>query len=79
VHCHIGPYLFTITTTYERIWLLTFIMTRGKALSDDLRQVILNMACSLDINKISKYTGCKRRTIERIVSKNAVIGKDAKL
>ena len=43
-------------------------MARGKALSDDLRDVLLHMAQCLDINTITCYTGCKRRTIERILS-----------
>jgi len=43
-------------------------MARGKALSDDLRDVLLHMAQSLDINTITHYTGCKRRTVERILS-----------
>ncbi|KAJ7474619.1 Homeodomain-like protein [Mycena galericulata] len=41
-------------------------MTRGKALSDDLRGVILNMGMTQDIDNIMKLTGVKRRTIERI-------------
>jgi len=52
---------------HEQIWALVFTMTHGKSLSDDLREVILNMACSLDIERIINYTGCKRRTIERII------------
>jgi transposase len=43
-------------------------MTRGRALSNDLRGAIVNMAWSLDIDSIVQYTGCKRRTVERILS-----------
>ena len=46
----------------------TITMTRGQALSDDLRGAIVNMARSLDVESISQYTGCKRRTIERTLS-----------
>jgi len=42
-------------------------MTRGHALSDDLRGAILNMAHSLDVDNICKYTGCKKRTVQRIL------------
>ncbi|KAJ7447641.1 Homeodomain-like protein, partial [Mycena latifolia] len=41
-------------------------MPRGKALSDDLRGVILNIGMTQDILNIVKLTGVKRRTIERI-------------
>jgi len=54
-------YLFNIGSS-------SWHMARGKALSDDLRDVLLHMAQSLDVNTITKYTGCKRRTIERILS-----------
>ena len=43
-------------------------MTRGRPLSNDLRRAIVNMAQSLDIDSIIQYTGCKRRSIERILS-----------
>ena len=43
-------------------------MAPGKALSDDLRDVLLYMAQSLDISSITHYTGCKRRTIEQILA-----------
>ena len=43
-------------------------MTRGRALSNDLRGAIVNMARSLDIDSIVRYTGCKRRTVERTLS-----------
>ncbi|KAJ7163771.1 hypothetical protein C8R46DRAFT_1101532 [Mycena filopes] len=46
---------------------LRFAMTRGKALSDDLRGVLLNMARSMDIPAICRQTGCKRRTVERVM------------
>ncbi|KAJ7194797.1 hypothetical protein GGX14DRAFT_377632 [Mycena pura] len=42
-------------------------MTRGKALSDDLRGAILNMSRFLDIPEICHYTNCKKRTVERIL------------
>ncbi|KAJ7275604.1 hypothetical protein C8J57DRAFT_1714203 [Mycena rebaudengoi] len=43
-------------------------MARGKALSNDLRGTILNMALNLDIPTICCYTGCKTRTaMERIL------------
>ncbi|KAJ7246392.1 hypothetical protein C8J57DRAFT_1724803 [Mycena rebaudengoi] len=42
-------------------------MACGKALSDDLRGTILNMALNLDIPTICRYTGCKTRTVERIL------------
>lgn len=41
---------------------------RGKPLSDDLRGAILNMARYLDVEAIKNYTGCARRTIERILA-----------
>ena len=43
-------------------------MTRGRALSDDLCGAIVNMAQYLDLESISQYSGCKRRTIECILS-----------
>ncbi|KAJ7221680.1 hypothetical protein GGX14DRAFT_388816 [Mycena pura] len=42
-------------------------MTRGKALSDDLRGAILNMSRFLDIPEICHYTNCKKRTVEHIL------------
>ncbi|KAJ7735283.1 hypothetical protein DFH07DRAFT_780074 [Mycena maculata] len=42
-------------------------MTRGKSMSDDLRGAILNMARTLDIHQICHYTGCKTRTVQRIL------------
>jgi predicted transcriptional regulator len=42
-------------------------MTRGKALSDDLRGAILNMARTLDVHSICSYTNCKKRTVERVL------------
>jgi transcriptional regulator GlxA family with amidase domain len=41
-------------------------MTRGKALADDLRAVIVNMGMTQDIANITRLTGVKRRTVERI-------------
>jgi CRP-like cAMP-binding protein len=61
-------FLSSCHNLHEQIWAFALIMTRGKSLSDDLREVIINMACSLDIRNIINYTGCKRRTIERILS-----------
>ncbi|KAH7924314.1 hypothetical protein BV22DRAFT_1196045 [Leucogyrophana mollusca] len=43
-------------------------MARGKALSDDLRGAILNMARLWDIDNIVEFTGCRRRTVERILA-----------
>ena len=43
-------------------------MARGKALSQDLRWVIVRMRRALTITKIMQYTGQKRRSIERILS-----------
>ena len=73
--------LGVITVTSSPIFLFTSInlrafvphssfwhMVRGKALSDDLRDVLLHMAQSLDISAITYYTGCKRRTIQQILS-----------
>lgn len=42
-------------------------MTRGRPLSDDFRGAILNMARTLDVPSIVKYTGCKKRTIHRVL------------
>ncbi|KAJ6456076.1 Homeodomain-like protein [Mycena sanguinolenta] len=42
-------------------------MARGKVMSDDLRGAILNMARTLDIANICHYTGCKTRTVQRIL------------
>jgi len=42
-------------------------MARGKALSDDLRNVVLNLARRLDVDAIVDYTGLKKRTIQRII------------
>jgi predicted DNA-binding transcriptional regulator len=42
-------------------------MTRGKAMSDDLRGVLLNMARTMDISEICRHTGCKKRTVERVM------------
>jgi hypothetical protein len=41
-------------------------MPRGKAVSDDLRGVILNMGMAHDIPKITELTRVKRQTIEQI-------------
>jgi hypothetical protein len=38
-------------------------MTRGKALSDDLRAVIVNMGMTQDIANITRLTGVKHRRI----------------
>ena len=46
----------------------TITMTRGRALSDDFCGAIVNMARSLDVESISRYTGCNHRTIERTLS-----------
>ncbi|KAH7902893.1 Homeodomain-like protein [Hygrophoropsis aurantiaca] len=43
-------------------------MVRGKALSADLRLAVLNMARHWDVPNIVKFTGCKTRTVERILS-----------
>jgi len=43
-------------------------MARGKQISDDLRETIVQMAKKLNILHIMHYTGHKRRTIERILS-----------
>jgi len=43
-------------------------MAKGKALSQDLRWVIVRMRRVLSITKIMQYTGQKRRSIERILS-----------
>ena len=76
LHSHVA--FRVITVTRSPIFLFTSIidvlvphfwhMARGKALSDDLRDVLLHMAQSLDITTITGYTGCKRRTTERILS-----------
>ncbi|KAK7054183.1 hypothetical protein R3P38DRAFT_1486142 [Favolaschia claudopus] len=42
-------------------------MTRGKSLSDDLRGAIFNMALTLDVPQICRYTGCKTRTVQRVL------------
>jgi hypothetical protein len=42
-------------------------MTRGKAMSDDLRGVLLNMARTMGIDEICHKTGCKKRTVERVM------------
>jgi hypothetical protein len=47
---------------------LSCIMAHGRALSDNLRGAILNMARTLDVHSIVEYTGCKRRTVEWILS-----------
>lgn len=47
---------------------LSTTMVRGKALSHDLRWVIVRMHRALTITKIMQYTGLKRRSIERILS-----------
>jgi len=44
-----------------------FPMPRGKALSDDLRGVILNMSMYLSVNQIRDYTGITKWTIYRIL------------
>ncbi|GBE79738.1 hypothetical protein SCP_0209390 [Sparassis crispa] len=43
------------------------LMPRGKALSNDLRQVLVNMVCRLDLPKIVEYTQCKKHTVERML------------
>jgi hypothetical protein len=42
-------------------------MTCSKALSGDLQQAILNMACTLDVYSICCYTNCKKRTVEQVL------------
>jgi hypothetical protein len=41
---------------------------RGKAMSDDLRVAIVNMAHHLSVENIITYTHCKRRTVQRVLS-----------
>ncbi|KAJ7145426.1 Homeodomain-like protein [Mycena crocata] len=43
-------------------------MARGKVLSDDLRGAVTNMARSLDVYQICHYTGCKKRTVQRVLA-----------
>jgi hypothetical protein len=43
-------------------------MARGKALSQDLRWVIVRMHRALTITEIMRYTNLKHRTIERVLS-----------
>jgi len=43
-------------------------MVRGLPLSDDLRGVILYMVNIFDVETIVKYTGCKKRTVERVLA-----------
>jgi hypothetical protein len=43
-------------------------MARGKALSDDLRAAIIDLARHFDVDNIVEYTGCKRRTVERTLA-----------
>jgi predicted transcriptional regulator len=43
-------------------------MTRGRVLSEDLRQVVVRMRRALPVHEIMRYTGVTRRTIERILS-----------
>ncbi|KAJ7601842.1 Homeodomain-like protein [Mycena rosella] len=42
-------------------------MVRGKPLSDDLRGAILNMARNFDLHEICHHTGCKKRTVQRVL------------
>jgi hypothetical protein len=50
------------------VYPLSTTMTRGKALSRDLRWVIVRMHRALTVAEIMRYTGLKRRTIERVLS-----------
>jgi hypothetical protein len=43
-------------------------MAHGRALSDDLRGIILNMARQMDIASIVCYTGQKTRTVKRVLA-----------
>lgn len=43
------------------------ITTPGKAISDDVRAIVLNMACSLNVKQITRYTGIPSRSIYRIL------------
>jgi transposase len=57
-------------------------MPQGKAISDDLREVLLHMAQFLDLTSIAHYTGCKRCTMERILSdyrRNGTVKQKAKI
>lgn len=42
-------------------------MTRGCRLSEDLRQTLVYMYRTSSIPEIVKHTGCKKRTIQRIL------------
>jgi len=43
-------------------------MPHGNRLSDDARWIIVNLAMHFDIKTIVSYSGCKQRTIERIIA-----------
>lgn len=43
-------------------------MVRGRPLSDDLRAAIVHMAHSLDIDSIVHFSGCKKRTVQRVLA-----------
>lgn len=50
--------------------ILTYIMTRGKRLSDDLRKSLVYMFRSCSLDEIVAYTGCKKRTVQRVLQQH---------
>ena len=50
--------------------ILTLIMTRGKRLSGDLRKSLVYMFRSCSLEKIVAYTGCKKRTVQRVLQQH---------
>jgi Homeodomain-like domain len=49
-------------------------MAGRKRISDDLRWAIVRMRRALPIQEIMRFTGIKRRTIERILSEHRRLG-----
>jgi hypothetical protein len=43
-------------------------MPRGRALSDDSRQILVHMSSSLSLDEIVKLSGIPKRTVERILA-----------
>ena len=44
-------------------------MPRGRALSDDSREIIVKMASTLSVDEIVRLSGIPKRTVERVLAR----------
>lgn len=54
-------------------------MPRGRALSDDSRQIIVHMSSSLSVDEIVKLSGIPKRTVQRILADLKRLGTTARI